>query len=185
SKAYPKGKVVTNGKDDKKQVDNDSDVPAYFELAEQSKEIGGLKRGSIPIEGYEPIVPQIETDTASRNDYDASQWIMSTQPSRTFDDKLVDNWTECFITGGAKRKILETPGFPEPLPRPTQPDCFRVVDIPGKGRGVIATKDIKWGDLVLAERALLMHPAGFPSSGTVLPAHFTNAQRQHALNEGY
>uniref|UniRef100_A0A0W0FVI9 SET domain-containing protein n=1 Tax=Moniliophthora roreri TaxID=221103 RepID=A0A0W0FVI9_MONRR len=123
-----------------------------YDLSEQSKEIGGLKRGT------------------------ASQFM----GARLEDNP--DGWTECYISGRAKRKILETPGFPESLPRPTQPDCFRVVDIPGKGRGIVATKDIKWGNLIFAERALIITPVGLPSgSDTEIPKHFTNAQREQVF----
>ncbi|KAK7032043.1 hypothetical protein VNI00_013411 [Paramarasmius palmivorus] len=85
---------------------------------------------------------------------------------------------ECLVNGLTKRKIVNTPSYPEPLPRPTQSDCYRVQDIPGKGRGLVATKDIKWGDLILAERAFIIIPAAMPTSIGTIPSHFTEAQRQ-------
>ncbi|ESK94126.1 hypothetical protein Moror_1049 [Moniliophthora roreri MCA 2997] len=156
-----------------------------YDLSEQSKEIGGLKRGTASVEGYKPVGPELQIRDADRTDYEESQWLMTSQPSQFMGARLEDNpdgWTECYISGRAKRKILETPGFPESLPRPTQPDCFRVVDIPGKGRGIVATKDIKWGNLIFAERALIITPVGLPSgSDTEIPKHFTNAQREQVF----
>ncbi|EEB94645.1 hypothetical protein MPER_06507, partial [Moniliophthora perniciosa FA553] len=139
---------------------------------------------------YKPADSELQFLDANRTDHEDSYWLITTQPSQFLGarpDDDPDGWTECYITARAKRKILKTPGFPEPLPRPTQPDCFRVVDLPGKGRGIIATKDIKWGDLILAERALIIFPAGFPSAGYLkgsiseIPKHFTIAQRRQAI----
>jgi hypothetical protein len=38
--------------------------------------------------------------------------------------------------------------------------CFRVTNIPGKGKGVIATRDIRAGELVLTEKPLFRSPSG-------------------------
>ncbi|KAK7032039.1 hypothetical protein VNI00_013407 [Paramarasmius palmivorus] len=72
------------------------------------------------------------------------------------------------------------PGYPQPLPRPAQPDCFRIEEIPGKGKGLVATKDMKWGDLIFAERPMIINPTGLPVNCNKLdiPSHFTRPQIQ-------
>ncbi|ESK94124.1 hypothetical protein Moror_12774 [Moniliophthora roreri MCA 2997] len=100
----------------------------------------------VSIEGYEQMEARIECHAVERTDMADSQLIMSCLPIQFEDGSRLDcrnGFTECFITGRAKRKMFETPGFPRALPPPTQSDCFHAVDIPGKGRGVVAIKDIK------------------------------------------
>ncbi|KAK7032041.1 hypothetical protein VNI00_013409 [Paramarasmius palmivorus] len=154
---------------------------AYPKELESSKEIGGLKREKVSVEGYEIKNRSPKEFSADFLDYDDETYVISSQPSRSQDAQLADNpdgWTECLINGFAKRKIVNTPSYPEPLPRPTQSNCYRVQNIPGKGRGLVATKDIKWGDLILAERAFIIIPATMPTDIGTIPSHFTEAQRQ-------
>nr|GAT49082.1 predicted protein [Mycena chlorophos] len=90
--------------------------------------------------------------------------------------------TECLFVPGTKEIFLnETPGFPRALPPPPTIPTVRVVELPGKGSGLVAARSFKQGDLILTERPLLMLPVGI---AVRRPATFTDAQiQQHALNE--
>ncbi|KAK7032038.1 hypothetical protein VNI00_013406 [Paramarasmius palmivorus] len=136
----------------------------------------------VSVKGYTPAPLDFISKDTNRKNYKDSDWIMATLPSTP--NAIVDGQTVCLITGRAKRQILNTPGYPQPLPRPKQSDCFRIEEIPGKGRGLVATKDIKWGDLIFAERPMIIHPAALPANTVSAPAHFTGAQKQQVgLNE--
>ncbi|KAF9546664.1 hypothetical protein CPC08DRAFT_769613 [Agrocybe pediades] len=59
-----------------------------------------------------------------------------------------------------KQKVFSLPGFPQPMPKPLGPPSFAVRSTPDMGLGFFATRDIKVGELIFAERPLLMVPRG-------------------------
>ncbi|TFK97755.1 hypothetical protein BDV98DRAFT_574148 [Pterulicium gracile] len=64
--------------------------------------------------------------------------------------------SKCFLERYVKQVILDTPNFPANLAiPPLAPKAYRVGSIPGKGIGALATRDIKRGELVMAERPLI------------------------------
>ncbi|KAF7351089.1 Aldehyde dehydrogenase [Mycena sanguinolenta] len=67
------------------------------------------------------------------------------------DDEQV---SECFFHHGTKEAFMKIPNFPEPL-QVTTP-AFRMVDIPGKGAGLVSIRELKMGDLILNERPLFV-----------------------------
>ncbi|OCH89393.1 SET domain-containing protein [Obba rivulosa] len=68
--------------------------------------------------------------------------------------------TECILYVGLKEAIFSQLGFPRPLPRPTSPaHCIK--SAPGAGLGIFATRDIKFTELVCAERPLLLAPGAY------------------------
>ena len=71
--------------------------------------------------------------------------------------KYPDNWSECLFMGpGAKRAVLSTPGFPSDLPRPDKPS-HKICETPtAGGLGMVATRDLKMGDLITSERPLFV-----------------------------
>ncbi|KAF8875757.1 hypothetical protein BD779DRAFT_204594 [Infundibulicybe gibba] len=82
-----------------------------------------------------------------------------------------DGWSECLVADKIKDKILSTPGFPAPLAHP--PKVHRIGSAPGKGLGIFATRDLDMGDLIYAERPLLVLPSctkniriGYPQDWT-------------------
>ncbi|KAJ7188718.1 hypothetical protein C8R46DRAFT_1055588 [Mycena filopes] len=88
--------------------------------------------------------------------------------------------SECFFFPGSKEVLLNLPNYPQPLIRP-QTAAFRVLDVPGKGKGLFSTRPLKMGDLILAERPLLVCARGIP---VPRPPKFTDKQFfQYALNE--
>ncbi|KAF8876956.1 hypothetical protein BD779DRAFT_1650515, partial [Infundibulicybe gibba] len=68
-----------------------------------------------------------------------------------------DGWSECLVADKIKDKILSTPGFPAPLAHP--PKVHRIGSAPGKSLGIFATHDLDMGDLIYAERPLLVLPS--------------------------
>ncbi|KAK7460844.1 hypothetical protein VKT23_008775 [Stygiomarasmius scandens] len=156
-----------------------SQTPLVINLADQSKEVGGLKRATVDVSNCKAHEYQFRENNGARLDYPDDAWLASTQPSQPMDATLADvpdGWAECFITGRAKRAIVSVPGFPEALPRtdPSRPKPYTIVESTGKGMGMFAARDIEWGELIVAERPMLVIPVAFPYEGAaVTPANFT------------
>ncbi|THU86385.1 SET domain-containing protein, partial [Dendrothele bispora CBS 962.96] len=161
-------------------------------LAEQSRMPGGLKRGKVDVGDFKApeLEIQIQAIDNTKLDYADDEWFVSTQPAQspgaTLSD-VPDNWSVCYISGRAKRAILSVPGFPEPLPRSdcSRPKQYKIIETPGKGMGMFATRDIEYGELILTERPLLVFPASpRHMSSLAYPKHFTIDQIQQAqLNQ--
>ncbi|KAF8876962.1 hypothetical protein BD779DRAFT_1677572 [Infundibulicybe gibba] len=82
-----------------------------------------------------------------------------------------DGWSKCLVADKIKDKIPSSPGFPAPLAHP--PKVHRIGSAPGKGLGIFATHDLDVGDLIYAERPLLVLPSctkniriGYPQDWT-------------------
>lgn len=58
-------------------------------------------------------------------------------------------------SGWFKRLVLSTPGFPSPIVHPPRV-TYEVRETGEHGLGVFATEDIEAGDLILAERPLVI-----------------------------
>ncbi|KAH8096672.1 hypothetical protein BXZ70DRAFT_1009669 [Cristinia sonorae] len=102
----------------------------------------------------------------SKLDYSDSSYITTSQPCR-YDANgnatgVEGETTECLIRGSIKRIIASTPGIGSPPPRPPSIK-YRIVDTHNKGLGVFATEDIAAGELILAERPIMIVPANMPS----------------------
>ena len=70
-----------------------------------------------------------------------------------------DGHTEFFhLSEETRRKVFNYPGFPKPVNTPKIPK-YEVREAPGKGRGVYATCDLYPGDLIWAERPLIVFTA--------------------------
>ncbi|KAF5365332.1 hypothetical protein D9758_005411 [Tetrapyrgos nigripes] len=137
----------------------------------------------VSTDGYQAKMTSQAVD-GLRTDHPDDLWLCTSLPITPAGSKpadFPDCWAECFVSARAKRAVLNTPGFPEPLPRPTSPDCFRLEESPGRGICMFATRDIRWGDLVLAERPLIVTPRAWRPTGPI-PKQFTPKQRQQALN---
>ncbi|KAK7049240.1 Tryptophan--tRNA ligase, mitochondrial [Paramarasmius palmivorus] len=134
-------------------------------------------------EGYSvPEMSWVNHD-ALYNDYDDFQMVYTTQPSIFLDttlEKYPDGWTECLISGYAKREITETPGFPQPIARPPE-TRHRITECEnGEGLGMFAAVDMKMGDLILSERAFMISPVA--ARVTIkCPTRFTEEQKRQAL----
>lgn len=78
-----------------------------------------------------------------------------------------DGNTEWLVEGLTKRKVLEILAFPQRVPKPTGSPAYTIRQTPDMGLGLFATRNIKVGELILAERPMLVTPRGiFMSSET-------------------
>ncbi|EPQ54746.1 SET domain-containing protein [Gloeophyllum trabeum ATCC 11539] len=64
---------------------------------------------------------------------------------------------------------------PSPIPNAPASPPFEVVDLPGRGKGLVATRDIKRGDLLIREAPLLRIPQQITSSPTALLSSLLSA----------
>lgn len=80
-----------------------------------------------------------------------------------------------------KRKIASTPGLGSPVPVPLD-KMYRISEAPGKGVGMLADRDINAGELVVAERPLVIVPAKIHTHRpSMIPAHLTMEQVMQVL----
>ncbi|KAG6917993.1 hypothetical protein DXG01_017003 [Tephrocybe rancida] len=102
----------------------------------------------------------LDADTVNYDEH----LVFTTIPSRTFEETSAsspDTWSECLLQGGKhKRSILDTPGFPAPVPKP--PQSRHRIGPSAYGVGMFATKDLVPNDLIVAERPILVFPASMP-----------------------
>lgn len=95
------------------------------------------------------------------SDFDRDTFVYTTLPppcSDTDSDDDLNGTTECFIALSLKHVILETIDYQLRLPKPKSP-CCKVREAPASGLGLFATRDIKAGELILAERAIMITPS--------------------------
>lgn len=91
-------------------------------------------------------------------DYPEGAILFTEIPQPSLHSRIKDEGTsECVLTGWAKRRIVTAPGFPAPLDKPARA-CYVVLASTAKGYGVFATENIQVGQLVLAERPLIVAP---------------------------
>lgn len=113
-------------------------------------------------------------------DYRDDEKVMTSQPWCVNENgNLVDpagKITECYISGYLKRKIASTPGVGAALPVPPE-KVYRISEASGKGLGMYATQDIRAGDLIVAERPLLIAPRSVSTARDgEIPEHLTMHQ---------
>lgn len=112
-----------------------------------------------PPEWYKPTKDVLKEHHCNTTDYPENTPVYTSLPPVPLTATLEnspDGWTECLFLGpAAKCIILSTPGFPQPVPKPD-----RVSHIVGKSKtadlGLTAARNLKAGDLVYAERPILM-----------------------------
>ncbi|KAJ7581994.1 hypothetical protein C8J56DRAFT_1100246 [Mycena floridula] len=122
-------------------------------------------------------VKEITAPQEKRNPPDNSL-IMTTLPPYEHPNlpNREDGFTQCFISGYIKKIALNYPGFPAAVPRPTSP-AFRIMETESKGLGVFTTRKVLAGELLLAERPLLITPCALYSRDpTTYKSGYTNAQ---------
>lgn len=69
-----------------------------------------------------------------------------------------DGISQCLITSAVKRKLLAIEGFPQPLRHPSSPAC-RIGPSGERGMGMFATRKLRNGEYICAERPLFVMPA--------------------------
>ncbi|KAH8105197.1 hypothetical protein BXZ70DRAFT_510247 [Cristinia sonorae] len=152
--------------------------------------MGPLPYGLVEKTGLPPGVEKLKYEntefSAGRLDYAPMQKIHTTQPLR-YDERdrltlpLDPVMTECYISGFLKRKILSTPGIGSRMLRPSS-TMHRISESPGKGLGMFATKDIPAGELIVADRPLLIFPRNIATQRTgAVPLHLTMHEMQQVI----
>ena len=80
---------------------------------------------------------------------------IATIPQPALKDETQCQW---LFHGSTKAKVLNAPGYPARIPKPSRPDLYHVRSTPEMGAGLFAKRDIKRGEIFLAERPLLVAP---------------------------
>jgi hypothetical protein len=131
-------------------------------------------------EGY--LMGPVTLEPSKSDNYSDDDLILLTLPSQMTSAELANyphSWTECILRGSTKRTILSTPGYPKPLIEPPTP-CYRIAPCEN-GLGMFATRDIFMGDLIVAERPLMLTPRGLRLPTSIgFPPTFTAEQRRQA-----
>ncbi|KAF9036932.1 SET domain-containing protein, partial [Hymenopellis radicata] len=84
--------------------------------------------------------------------------------------------SQCCLLDKIKSRVTNTLGFPTQPAQPAIP-AHRVGSSPLSGLGMFATRNIKQGDLILSERALIIFPAAVPYSADVSGLSAQDLQR--------
>ncbi|KAF8886420.1 hypothetical protein CPB84DRAFT_1787544 [Gymnopilus junonius] len=143
-----------------KEKEKEKPAPAFTKLA-----YGKVDKIGLP-ENYEsPEYTLLETDP-SKTDHPSDLLLMTTIPPRTYegpDDP--DGHSEWIVIGPTKAKVLNHPQYPKPVPKPIPAEgadgpAFEIRDTPdtAMSKGLFALRDIKVGQLIFAERPLLVSP---------------------------
>ena len=127
---------------------------------------------------------------ANKIDHLSSFLLITTVPSEMFTDQPdPDGRSEWIVHGPTEAKIINTPGFPKPVPKPKtsngiQP-AYIVKSTPDMGLGVFATRDIKMNELIFAERPLLVSPRNINNYTALNVRHydFTKTRMEILLME--
>ncbi|KAJ7605576.1 hypothetical protein FB45DRAFT_848849 [Roridomyces roridus] len=123
-----------------------SEVPTIQDSLAGLKIAGGIEIHGQPLD----LGDRIRSDQAP---------IVCTLPPNAKPDEPV---SVCLIWPETTELLQNTQGFPQPLrPQPNEA-TYRVGESPGKGMGLFAARDLKQGDFILSERALLLTTLSLP-----------------------
>ncbi|TFY78318.1 hypothetical protein EWM64_g5700 [Hericium alpestre] len=126
-----------------------------------------------------PVDPWVRAD-------DPKEIILTSLPARFWDESLndPDGVVECAIPAWMKEPICRQPGFPHPVPSSASP-AHELVDIPGSGIGMRATRPITAGDIIYAERPLAILPVKWISTNVPPNGEFATYEEwyQYAMIE--
>ncbi|KXN91923.1 SET domain-containing protein 5 [Leucoagaricus sp. SymC.cos] len=83
-----------------------------------------------------------------------------------------DGHSEWIVQGPTKAKVLNAPGYPSPVPKPSGHRAYEIKETEKTGMGVFAKRDIKRGELIFAERPLLVSPSNIAHMTDSLPSGY-------------
>jgi len=115
---------------------------------------------------YNPAKFTVSKSPAIQTNHPANTMLMTTIPAR-FDGRPPDpdGHSEWIVHAPTKSKVLNAPGYPQPVPKlPGNVKPYVVKSTPTMGKGVFATRDIPMGGIVFAERPLLVVPSALTES---------------------
>ncbi|KAK1224472.1 hypothetical protein PQX77_012646 [Marasmius sp. AFHP31] len=136
-------------------------------------------------EGYQPLQRTVRQRRADPITGYNSKLVCTSQPPIDIDASLADHpdgWSECLLTGFMKYNILHTANYPQPVSR--TPRIVYSVDRTrdGRGLGMFATQDLKMGELILSERAIIIVAVELMRQPLQVPLHFTDEQIRQAVS---
>lgn len=144
----------------------------------------GLPKG---IEEYTPRVNKLRLGDSPD---DPDTMFITSLPIRFDASKNImdepDGRTDCLISGYMQAQLVLKHAFkgtPRRVPRSSEP-TFRISKVPGKGLGAFAVRDIQAGELIKAERPLVIVPANLTRLMTRSPvglAHLTRDEIQQVV----
>ena len=111
--------------------------------------------------------------------------VFTTIPTKMFTGpRDPDGHSEWIVHGPTKAKVINAPGYPQPVPKSkasygTQ-SAYIIKSTPDMGLGVFATRDIKLGELIFAERPLLVSPRSTVGLSLANTQHY-NLKTQMAI----
>ncbi|KAF8148417.1 hypothetical protein B0H34DRAFT_758532 [Crassisporium funariophilum] len=115
---------------------------------------GKVEDAGVP-EGYKPQLSYREVDPNTM--VHSEDGIIFTTIPATFNDP--DGYSQWIVRGNTKRKVIECPGYPRPIPKPKgRKPAYIIKSTPTMGIGMFAARDIQFGELVMSERPLLVNP---------------------------
>ena len=87
-----------------------------------------------------------------------------------------DGHSEWIVHGPTKAKVINAPGYPQPVPKPKASYgtelAYVIKSTSDMGLGVFATRDIKIDELIFAERPLLVSPRSNVGAPPQLEEHY-------------
>ncbi|RDB28333.1 SET domain-containing protein 5 [Hypsizygus marmoreus] len=128
--------------------------PTKLQPIEANLAVGGVRTDNLP---------EVSSSTynISRTMPLNDAYVSTTIPNREDGATLADypdNWTECIFPGPRPaHAILNMPYFPSHVPKPPMPR-HRIHATSAMGLGFFATCDLRMGDLIFAERPLVVMP---------------------------
>ncbi|KAF9532763.1 hypothetical protein CPB83DRAFT_880434 [Crepidotus variabilis] len=119
----------------------------------------------------EPKYQEMHQDTV---DFDHLMFTTIPQPEDG------DGYSEWLVQDGkTKAKVVRAPGYPARIPKPRLVNMAIVKEVPDMGFGLFTSCDIMRGELIFAERPLLVSPRGFPTLD--VPGYTQEQQRQLSM----
>ncbi|KAF8996660.1 hypothetical protein BDQ17DRAFT_1329875 [Cyathus striatus] len=142
-------------------IRNVKDEPSSAKISPTSVDILSNLEQDVVISGFNQILinpvtylPILEGHPPTKTDYPPSTIICTRIPSLTDPHGI----TQCILPLDLKSHILSIPDFPLAPPNPSQQEVYRVAPTQSKGLGLFAMSTIEIGQLILAERPLLIVP---------------------------
>ncbi|OCH89358.1 SET domain-containing protein [Obba rivulosa] len=125
-------------------------------------EVDGLSNGLLDLHLHETIAGVLRERDPNSSTVNQSGYIWTTIPRSFLDARCNDpaGETECILRGGMKEAILAQPGFSCGVPAPLE-TAHTINPVPGRGLGMFATRELRYGDLIFAERPLIVAPAAY------------------------
>ncbi|PPQ68884.1 hypothetical protein CVT25_009007 [Psilocybe cyanescens] len=129
--------------------------------AVQNRDTGFLPT-TAPPEGFKLQEMTAKESDALKTDYPENAVVVTTIPSIIYRDPPdPDGNSEWIVLGPTKQLVFKAPGYPRAVSKATGLPTYEVRLTQDMGFGMFATRDIKVGELIFAERPLLVMPANF------------------------